>query len=105
MSTKEVGAQVSMAFCSLVVHGGPGVLHTIVSYGAVEAIVEGARKNFLVSKAQLASAVTLKQFAAMPWEIAHQRIAKSGGIRLVPTPCPRLLIFVAHTHTHTHTNT
>jgi len=42
----------SMALCSIVSHGGPGVLQTIVSFGAVEAIVEAVRHNRHVPKMQ-----------------------------------------------------
>ena len=39
--------------CALVQHGGPGVLNTMVSYGAVEAIVEGLRQNRHADKLQV----------------------------------------------------
>lgn len=69
--------------CALVQHGGPSVLNTMVSFGAVEAIVEGLRHNQHAEKLQLAGVIALKTFASCPWEIAHRRIAKSGAFGLV----------------------
>jgi len=73
----------SMALCSLVQHGGPGLLDSIVSFGAVEALVAGARQNRSYAKCQFANVVALKCFAMYPWEIAHRRMAQCGALQMV----------------------
>jgi hypothetical protein len=72
----------SMALCSLVTHGGPGLLHSIVSFGAIESIVAAVQRT-RQSKCQLAGVVALKSFAMMPWEIAHKRMAQCGALKVV----------------------
>ena len=73
----------AMALCQLVAHGGPGMLQSLVTFGAIPSILDAVRHNKHYEKMQLAGVVTLKQFACFPWEIAHKHMAQCGAIGLV----------------------